>query len=63
MMAMAPTGWWRRSPFLPLPDARYWRFRLETSNGGDGMTPPTPHEVTEVVDWAASMRRHAHRRS
>ena len=27
-------GWLRRSPFLPLPDARYWEFRLVTVNGG-----------------------------
>jgi hypothetical protein len=57
--AMAPTGWWRRRPFLPLPDSAYWRFRLETSNGGDGTTPPSSHEVSEVLDWAARMRHHA----
>ena len=59
LLAMAPRGWWRRRPFLPIPDDAYWRFRLETSNGGDGTTPPTPHEVTEVLAWTASMRRHA----
>jgi hypothetical protein len=26
-------GWWRRPPFLPLPDPRYVRFRLETAYG------------------------------
>ncbi len=35
-MVMAPDGWWRRAPFLPLPDPAYLRFRLVTANGGDG---------------------------
>jgi hypothetical protein len=56
-MALAPRGWWRRPPFLPLPDERYWTFRLETSAGGEGDVPPSPHEVAEVVDWAKRMRR------
>jgi hypothetical protein len=24
------SGWWRRAPFLPLPDAAYWNFRMST---------------------------------
>ncbi|HVA71219.1 MAG TPA: hypothetical protein VNF08_07845 [Acidimicrobiales bacterium] len=27
------TKWWRRTPFLPLPDRAYWDFRLVTANG------------------------------
>ncbi|HZP29416.1 MAG TPA: hypothetical protein VFC99_10725 [Acidimicrobiia bacterium] len=34
---LAPAGWWRRPPFLPLPDREYLRFRLETQYGS-----PTP---------------------
>ncbi len=55
--ALAPQGWWRRRPFLPLPDDAYWRFRLETSSGGDGTTLPSPEEVVEVVDCLHRMRR------
>lgn len=29
----APPGWWRRPPFLPLPDREYLRFRFETQYG------------------------------
>jgi hypothetical protein len=61
MLAMAPPGWWRRRPYLPVPDDRYWRFRLETSNGGDGTIPPSPSEVVDVLAWTTDMRRHARR--
>ena len=54
---MAPTGWWKRKPFLPLPDKDYWRFRLETSAGGEGDVPPSPDELLEVVDWAHRMKQ------
>lgn len=30
---MTPPRWWTRRPFLPLPDADYLRFRLETQYG------------------------------
>ena len=32
-----------RPPFLPLPDAAYWRFRMQTAYGDDGgpAEPPT----------------------
>jgi hypothetical protein len=54
--AMAPAGWWRHRPFLPLPAEDYWRFRLQTFQGGDGTTPPTPEEFLEVVEWFRAMR-------
>ena len=54
---MRPTRWWRRRPFLPLPDARYWRFRLETAYGGLGDTQPSSDEIHEVLTWAQVMRR------
>jgi len=59
MFAMAPNGWWKKPPFLPLPDREYWHFRLETANGGDGTTPPNPDEVVDVIDWSRRMRRRA----
>ena len=33
---LAPDGWWRRPPHLPLPDPAYLRFRMVTAHGGDG---------------------------
>ena len=56
-MALAPLGWWRRRPFLPLPDPSYWQFRMETSSGGDGAEPPSPDEVLEVIEWFHRMRQ------
>jgi hypothetical protein len=40
--------WWRRAPFLPLPDRAYWNFRLVTVNGS---TIPAV-SVNDVVDFA-----------
>jgi hypothetical protein len=34
---VARPGWWRRAPFLPLPEAGYARFRVETAYGPDGV--------------------------
>jgi hypothetical protein len=25
---LAPTGWWRKAPYLPRPDPTYMRFRM-----------------------------------
>jgi hypothetical protein len=33
-------GWWRRPPFVPLPDRDYLRFRLETQYGATGIADP-----------------------
>lgn len=54
---LVPAGWWRRPPFLPVPDARYLRFRMITAYGGDGTTPPTPDDV---VTWLSWLRRFPH---
>jgi len=35
-LVLAPDGWWRRPPHLPLPDPAYLRFRMVTAHGGDG---------------------------
>ena len=32
---LAPTGWWRRFPLLPLPDPGYLQFRMVTMYGGE----------------------------
>lgn len=49
--ALVPAGWWRRPPFLPLPDAGYLHFRLVTAYGGDGTTPPRPEDVVTWLSW------------
>lgn len=51
----APRGWWRRKPFLPLPDAKYLEFRLETQYGLTGR--PQAAHVIEYLEWCRSMRK------
>jgi len=48
---LAPTGWWRRPPFLPVPDERYWRFRMETAYG-DERAEPDAASLGEVLVWS-----------
>lgn len=59
LVAFAPTGWWRRPPFLPVPDARYWRFRMETAYG-DELSTPGANELVDALRW--SRRARARRR-
>jgi len=48
---LAPTGWWRRPPFLPLPAPDYLRFRMETAYGGAGDQPPVPDDLLTYLKW------------
>lgn len=58
VLRLAPAGWWRRRPFLPLPDPGYLRFRLETQYGDDHR--PEPQDVLTYLRWC---RRFTHVRS
>ena len=52
-----PAGWWHRAPFLPLPGEAYWRFRLATAYGGDGVTGElTPADVVAFLRWCQRSR-------
>ena len=44
---LAPSGWWRRPPFLPLPDHGYAAFRQVTQYGDPGHPP----EIADVLIW------------
>lgn len=48
-------GWWRRPPFLPLPDREYLRFRAETQYGEPG--PPVPEDVVSYLEWCRAHER------
>jgi hypothetical protein len=50
---LAPTGWWRRPPFLPLPPAAYRRFRMETMYGADDHLP-VPDDLVRWLEWCRS---------
>ncbi len=47
--------WWRRRPFLPLPDPLYWDFRLSTVSGASTYAL-TPSAAVEAARWARTQR-------
>ncbi|MGH9046465.1 MAG: hypothetical protein ACRDVW_04025 [Acidimicrobiales bacterium] len=53
---LAPVGWWRRPPFLPVPDNAYWRFRMHTAYGEDWTTRPTKRDVVDYLEWCQRAR-------
>jgi hypothetical protein len=66
---LAPSHWWKRWPFLPLPDPSYWDFRLATAYGGEtsGGVPgkvtasaattrgPSSDDVVAFLNWCRRM--------
>ena len=50
ILVLAPDGWWRQPPWLPLPDRAYLRFRLQTAYG-DPDRPPEPGDVVTYLRW------------
>ena len=50
VFVLAAPGWWRRRPFLPLPDPGYLRFRLQTAYG-DPDRAPDPKDVVAYLRW------------
>ncbi|MFM8867788.1 MAG: hypothetical protein ACKOFZ_05830 [Ilumatobacteraceae bacterium] len=45
--ALAPRGWWRTTPFLPIPAREYVSFRTHTQYGSSRREP----EVYDVIDY------------
>lgn len=43
--------WWRRAPFLPLPDRTYLRWRMHTAYGEYDTVPPA-EDVIRYARWA-----------
>ena len=56
--ALAPTRWWSRPPFLPLPDADLLRFRLVTAYGRADQLPARSDVLTWLA-WCRDWRRNA----
>ena len=54
----APRGWWRRPPFLPVPDRDLVRFRAATMYG----RPDAPAEPDDVIRWLRWCRSESRRR-
>ncbi|MCZ7526204.1 MAG: hypothetical protein M5U14_07400 [Acidimicrobiia bacterium] len=52
---LAPRGWWRCPPHLPVPDPGFLAFRLETQYGAAGA--PDPGDVVVYLEWCRSLGR------
>lgn len=48
----APVGWWKRPPFLPVPNGDYLRFRLVTQYGSADHRV-VPADVVSYLEWCA----------
>jgi hypothetical protein len=55
---LARPGWWRRPPFLPVPDPDYLHFRMETQYGA---AEPDPHDLVTYLEWCRAESRRMHR--
>jgi hypothetical protein len=54
---LTPPRWWRRRPFLPLPDRAYLEFRLLTQYG-DARHHPDPRDVLNYLAWCKRWDQH-----
>ena len=50
MRRMAPSGWWRHRPFLPVPSGGYLAFRMVTQYGAAEHVPE-PDDVVDYLLW------------
>ena len=57
-LALAAPGWWRRAPFLPVPDRSYLRFRMQTMYG-DPERDPAGEDLVAYLEWCRRFRRDA----
>ncbi len=59
LFRLAPNGWWRRWPFLPVPANGYLRFRLETQYGSTAgeSEAPRPTDVVDYLRWCRDWER------
>ncbi|MGH9894110.1 MAG: hypothetical protein ACREA0_19445 [bacterium] len=54
--------WWRRSPFLPLPEFEYTRWRLNTAYGNERRLPSFG-DIAAFSVWRQRIRRVVEMRS
>jgi hypothetical protein len=59
ILRVARGRWWSRPPFLPVPDRRYLRFRLETAYGTSRATAGTRSaaDVVRYLEWCRASER------
>jgi hypothetical protein len=51
---LARPGWWRRPPYLPLPDPDYVRFRIQTAYGNHGT--PAGDDLVAYLNWCREFK-------
>ena len=56
LFAVSPRQWWRRRPYLPLPDAEYTAWRLATAYG-DASVAPDASELISYLEWRKRQHR------
>jgi hypothetical protein len=56
VLVLAVAGWWRRPPFLPVPDRAYLRFRFQTMYG-DPDRAPEPDDIITYLHWCRAWPR------
>ncbi len=54
LRALAPDRWWRRAPFVPLPDRDWMAFRLTTAYGDPDATI-VADDVIAWLEWSSSL--------
>lgn len=59
-LALAPPGWWRRWPLLPVPAPGYLGFRMQTAYG-DADASPVPGDLVAYLRWCRAWPRVARR--
>jgi hypothetical protein len=53
--SFARRGWWRKPPFLPLPDPEYVAWRVATAYGSaNGRIPPD--DIVAYLEWRRRQR-------
>lgn len=53
---LLPDDWWRRRPFLPVPDPAMIGFRA-TTQYGDPDHPLAPEDLVAWLDWCKGENR------
>ena len=49
LIGTVPRAWWRRPPYLPLPDTGYLKYRVHTAYGAAGR--PVQEEIVSYLRW------------
>ncbi len=61
LLRLAPAGWWRRAPHLPIPSKDYLHFRMVTAYGGDGSGPARSEDLVAYLEWCRAWPSVIHR--